>query len=196
MAGMAGFRSFQVAGLLLSLSFLSCRQPKVVLAGEGPVAQFARQDHWLYVYATQIASRSELLRMTAFSRFTPGHSVDSAIRSYGQPARHLSPEEGSEYVEYEEAGGIYRLGSEESADGATGYPLYFFPSTRRPEDFFPPVVLRRLNLRVSHETVMFFECGYEQPFILSTLENGMVTKFVWLPTKELGRRASSTQCTD
>lgn len=151
------------------LILLACGESRQILPGEGPVEQFARRGHWLYVYASQGASRSDLIRMTAFGRFEPGFSPGSAIDRFGEPNQVIPLDQGAEYVEYVTSEGRFRLGSEESADGDTTYPLYFFPNDRRPESLFPTYILRRLRLTADREVVMLFECGYGQPFMHATL---------------------------
>ena len=107
----------------------ACGQSRQVLPGEGPVEQFARRGHWLYVYASRDAIRSDLIRMAAFAPFQPGFSPGSAMTRFGQPSRAIPSEQGAEYVEYVTSEGRIRLGSEESADGYVAFPSISFRMT-------------------------------------------------------------------
>jgi hypothetical protein len=180
---------------VFSLMLISCSSSKrVLLPGEGPIAQFARDGHWLYVYAARNASRSDLIRIGAFVPFQPGVSARDAVDRFGAPQRVIPPEHGAEYVEYSTSQGRFRLGSEESADGYIGYPLYFFPNDRRPASLFSAHVLAHLRLTTDKEVVMLFECGYAQPFMHATIESGQIENVVWVSDRELRRRSSPEQC--
>jgi hypothetical protein len=118
------------------------------------------------------------------------------VERFGQPQRMIPRNRGAEYAEYLTPSGRFQLGSEESADGFVGYPLYFFPNDRRPEVLFPVYILRHMRLTAEKEVVMLFECGYAQPFMHATLEAGQIEQIVWMQESELTRRASPEQCTD
>lgn len=182
--------------LLVTVLLPACTESREVLPGEGPVAQFVKQQHWLFVYGAAETDRSQLVDMTRFLPFKPGCSPQAAVVEFGPPDRKVPPEGGAEYVEYSNPHGRIRLGSEQSAYGPVAHPLYFFPTDRRPETSLSDVVLRRLSRSASREVVMLFECGYTQPFIQVILKGGQVQQLIWADTRDLIRRTSPTNCTD
>jgi hypothetical protein len=180
----------------LGVILAACSPAKKIIPGEGPVVQFARQDHWLYVYASSDARLDELFNVEALSPFEPGFSPGDAVTRFGAPQTNIPEEMGQEYVQYVTAAGRFRLGREESAAGNVSKPLYFYPNDRRPEALFPTAIVGRLRPEIEKEVVMLFKCGFSQPFIHAVINNGQVDEVVWLPDDEIGRRDKSTQCTD
>lgn len=173
-----------------------CSPDKDILPGEGPVVQFATKEHWLYVYASSDARLEELFNIDQLLPFEPGFSPSEAVARFGAPQRVIPEETGKEYVEYVTSAGRFRLGREEYAAGNVSKPLYFSPNDRRPEATLSKVVARRLRPEIQREVVMFFKCGFSQPFMHAVVVGGQIDKVVWLPDDEIGRRSNSTQCTD
>lgn len=182
--------------LVVAATFVVACSSIEILPGVGPVAQFARLEHWLYVYGNQEASKSDLVNMDVFGRYVPGLPIRVVLDRYGEPQRVIPRESGAQYVEYMEPQGRFRLGEEGSADGDIGHPLYFFPNDRRPAALLPPYIVEKLRPAAEKDTVMLFECGYDQLFIIIVLEGGQVDHVIWSHDDELIRRESPDQCTD
>ena len=188
---------FRLVGVaLVFLILTSCGDQRETTPGEGPIVEFQRHKHWLYVYAGPKARRTDLARMEMFGKFHPGLSVNEGVRVYGGPDRFIGPERGAEYIEYRNQYGRIRLGSERSADGHVSYPLYFFPDNRRPNTFFPEIIVKHIRPSADKEDVMLFECGFYQPCIHAVIEGGQLQKVVWHGQNDLEPRSDPSKCTN
>jgi len=117
--------------------------------------------------------------MSVFGRYRPGFSPRQAILEYGEPTKEIPYENGAEYVEYETGRGRIRMGSEESADGDVGLPLYFYPYDTRPERFLIPGIIRHLRPNADKEVVLLYEEKSDRAFMQVIIEGGRVNRLIW-----------------
>ncbi len=134
--------------------------------------------------------------MEQFEPFQPGLSLDDASRLYGPADRVIVDKNVAVYAEYHNRYGRIKLGEEFSADPEETYPLYFYPYDRRPEVFLRRAIVSHLRSQPKKEVVMFFECGFEQPFMHAVITRGELTEVVWQDNRDLVRRSDTSQCTE
>jgi hypothetical protein len=168
--------SLSVACLLAA----GCADRVEEIAGRGPVKRFERRQHWIYVYARADADNSDLYAADYLGGFAPGYSISDALAVYGTPKKHIPENRGAEYILYENAHGVIRLGAEATADGYTSYPMYFMPNDRRPSVFFCEPIVAQIDMNAEKQVAMIFQTGYLQPHMHAVIEYGQVQEVVFV----------------
>ena len=97
----------------------------------------------------------------------------------------------SEGVEYSNNFGRIKITDEDDI-----YPIYFFPNNRRPEFMMTNKIIKYIDPNAKNETVMLFECGFEQPYMTLIVEGGQVQEVIWIAQKNLGKRPDPSQCVE
>ncbi|KPK69400.1 hypothetical protein AMJ82_05695 [candidate division TA06 bacterium SM23_40] len=179
-------------------SLTGCTEQRERLPGEGPIVAFERHDRWLSVFADPATRVLQLVHKDKLERFMPGDPAALTGIVVGPPDTIWEEQAGSRYFVYRRPQGVFKIGEEEYVAGGdihVSYPLYYYPTERRPESFLHPLIVQRLRRNRKEETVMLFECGFAQPELIVVLENGLIEEVVWTDLAELRLRSDAHQCT-
>lgn len=179
----------------LIIASASCGSERQTIRGSGKIEQIEIHSKWLSILGNSKANLSDLVNIDVFENFRPGSSIDTVISKHGEPAKRISIDAFSEYIEYKAEFGRVRLGYEMSGESNVDYPLYFYPYDQDPSVIFPPAVLEYVDLEAKEQVLHIYECGIAQPVIHATMNRGLIDKVVWIDYASLAHRSSPDQCT-
>jgi hypothetical protein len=183
--------------MLLLIASLGCaRDAAVRYPGAGPVAAFQRHGVWLYVYLDSGRTLADVADMTQFGAIAPGSPLAQAAMALGEPVEKRTRQAGAEYWVYGSQYGKYWVGSEQSADGDTAYPAYFYPFDTRPGSFISSQVLRYVRQQADDERVMVFVCGFAQPALQVLMKAGRIDRVIWIAERDTVARRNRNQCVE